>query len=587
MRGTRARFLSACVTAGLLALSAGLVPAVSGAALVHPQNPGPSFQSSGNYNESCANPLVVTGTCPAGLSGLDALRAAEGVVPMSLPTNFASLTSPEQVFVLANLERVDRGLPPVQGLSATLDADAQAGAAAGGDPALPASGQSTGANWGQSANLFSTYQLWMYQDGWAGSATTNGACTSPSASGCWGHRDNILGSYASPSIMGAGVAPRGQSQISAAEVFAGGDTVDAPYFTWADVVPYLPVGVTDSAVSVSSVPGTAQTGAVELWASGEAMNVSVTINGGNGVFTMNSSACSLAVGHSCQAGINFSPPSLGEYSASLSVAGPNGVQTVPLVGVASRGYRIVGGDGGVFNFGGASFLGSTGSLRLNRPIVGMADDPKTGGYWLVATDGGVFSFGAPFFGSAGGLPLGAPIVGMAATPDGGGYWLVGADGGIFNYGDAGFYGAGRPQSTGGPVVGMAATPDGRGYWLVTSGGAIVTFGDAGFHGAAATVALNRPIVGMAATPDGGGYWLVASDGGIFNFGDAGFYGSTGAMSLNRPIVGMAATPDGGGYWLVGADGGIFNFGDAGFYGSTGAMSLNSPVVGLVVGQPGS
>ena len=30
---------------------------------------------------------------------------------------------------------------------------------------------------------------------------------------------------------------------------------------------------------------------------------------------------------------------------------------------------------------------------------------------------------------------------MAATPDGKGYWLVASDGGIFNYGDAGFYGS--------------------------------------------------------------------------------------------------------------------------------------------------
>ena len=30
---------------------------------------------------------------------------------------------------------------------------------------------------------------------------------------------------------------------------------------------------------------------------------------------------------------------------------------------------------------------------------------------------------------------------MAATPDGKGYWLVASDGGIFNYGDAVFYGS--------------------------------------------------------------------------------------------------------------------------------------------------
>jgi hypothetical protein len=30
----------------------------------------------------------------------------------------------------------------------------------------------------------------------------------------------------------------------------------------------------------------------------------------------------------------------------------------------------------------------------------MATDAATGGYWLVASDGGVFSFGAPFYGAA-------------------------------------------------------------------------------------------------------------------------------------------------------------------------------------------
>ena len=83
-----------------------------------------------------------------------------------------------------------------------------------------------------------------------------------------------------------------------------------------------------------------------------------------------------------------------------------------------------------------------GAIRLNRPIVGMAATPGGRGYWLVASDGGIFTFGdAGFFGSAGALPLNAPIVGMAATPDGGGYWLVASDGGIFTYGDAGFFGS--------------------------------------------------------------------------------------------------------------------------------------------------
>jgi hypothetical protein len=37
-----------------------------------------------------------------------------------------------------------------------------------------------------------------------------------------------------------------------------------------------------------------------------------------------------------------------------------------------RGYWLVASDGGIFGFGGAAFFGSAGSLHLNKPIVGMA-----------------------------------------------------------------------------------------------------------------------------------------------------------------------------------------------------------------------
>jgi hypothetical protein len=48
--------------------------------------------------------------------------------------------------------------------------------------------------------------------------------------------------------------------------------------------------------------------------------------------------------------------------------------------------------------------------------VGMAATPSGGGYWLVASDGGIFSFGdARFFGSTGSLVLTRPVVGMAST----------------------------------------------------------------------------------------------------------------------------------------------------------------------------
>jgi hypothetical protein len=43
----------------------------------------------------------------------------------------------------------------------------------------------------------------------------------------------------------------------------------------------------------------------------------------------------------------------------------------------------------------------------------MAETSNGSGYRFVASDGGIFSFGAPFYGSMGGTPLNKPIVGMA------------------------------------------------------------------------------------------------------------------------------------------------------------------------------
>jgi CSLREA domain-containing protein len=249
----------------------------------------------------------------------------------------------------------------------------------------------------------------------------------------------------------------------------------------------------------------------------------------------------------------------------------------------SAGYWLVASDGGIFPFGSAIGYGSLGNKHLNAPVVGMAPTPDRGGYWLVAADGGIFPFGnAVGYGSTGNIRLNKPVVGMAATPTGKGYWLVASDGGVFPFGDAGGFGSTGNVKLNQPMVGMAATPDGRGYWLVASDGGIFPFGDAGGFGSTGNVKLNQAIVGMASTASGNGYWLVAADGGIFPFGDATqhSYGSTGNIKLNKPVVGMAATSDGNGYWLVASDGGVFPFGNALGLGSTGNITLNKPMVGM-------
>ncbi len=252
-----------------------------------------------------------------------------------------------------------------------------------------------------------------------------------------------------------------------------------------------------------------------------------------------------------------------------------GYAFVSICGQGSFGPQVT----ATYGFGDAPAPGAP--VMSNVPLVGGAA-AGSNGYWEVASDGGIFSFGdAAFHGSMGGTALNAPIVGMAATPSGNGYWEVASDGGIFSFGDAAFHGSMGGTALNAPIVGMAATPSGNGYWEVASDGGIFSFGDAAFHGSMGGTALNAPIVGMAATPSGKGYWEVASDGGIFSFGDAAFHGSMGGTALNAPIVGMAATPSGNGYWEVAADGGVFTFGDAAYFGSRGGQPVGDRFFGMV------
>ena len=105
---------------------------------------------------------------------------------------------------------------------------------------------------------------------------------------------------------------------------------------------------------------------------------------------------------------------------------PGGVSVYNLAAPGS-GYWLAASDGGVFSFGDANYFGSMATKHLNAPVVGIARTPYYGpvpgqqpnpgaeGYWLVASDGGVFSFGdASYYGSMGGAHLNAPVVAGSA-----------------------------------------------------------------------------------------------------------------------------------------------------------------------------
>jgi len=288
----------------------------------------------------------------------------------------------------------------------------------------------------------------------------------------------------------------------------------------------------------------------------------------------------VAVGPAVVGPAAVGPVAVGPAAVGPAAVGPAVVGPAAPTDPGAPGYWVVAGDGGVFTFGAARFAGSAGHLRLAAPIVAVVPTPTGAGYWLAAADGGLFSFGdAPFLGSAAGrLPSPAPVVAAAGTPTGRGGWLFSADGNVVTLGDATFWGRPTAKQLTAPVTAATATPSGLGYWMAAADGTVAAFGDAPWRGDAHSVHLARPVVGVAATPSGRGYWLVAADGGVFTYGDAPFRGSAGTLRLGQAVVGLTPTVSGGGYWLVASDGGVFAFGDAPFLGSLGRVRLAGAVV---------
>ena len=254
-----------------------------------------------------------------------------------------------------------------------------------------------------------------------------------------------------------------------------------------------------------------------------------------------------------------------------------------------RGYWLVGSDGGIFTFGSALFYGSTGGLRLQRPVVGIVPTADRGGYWLDASDGGVFAYGdTQFYGSIPGLglhpagsgqpnSLNAPIVGMVPSIDDGGYFMVASDGGVFAFGDAHFAGS-CPGIGGCSGSAVAVMPDasGNGYWLVTSTGSIYTFGDAPYFGAPG----HGTVTSAVATPDGKGYWILLSDGEVFGYGAGVDFGAPSSSSFNvlDAATAIFSTSDGSGYWVSSALGQVFNYGDAPNDGGMTGTHLNGAII---------
>ena len=257
---------------------------------------------------------------------------------------------------------------------------------------------------------------------------------------------------------------------------------------------------------------------------------------------------------------------------------------------AGHGYWLVGTDGGIFTFGSAQFYGSTGSLKLQRPVVGIVPTSDRGGYWLDASDGGdlrVRRFGLPRIhtraGAASGRVGSTQFARCSHRWHGAlrrRQWLL--HGGVGRRGlrlrrrtlrrelprDRRLLGR-RGRSHAGrlgqrllarhqerphlhirrrPLLRRPRAPEHPGHQRGTHtrrpglldpfwNGAVANYGDAGALGSPAGQfgGLN-PAFAIFATADGGGYWVASADGAVDNYGDAPNDGSMAGKGLNGSII---------------------------------------------------
>jgi hypothetical protein len=173
---------------------------VAASVINQPANPPTNVLPATPFNCAPLNPPNspndTTAACTlSALYNIDVGRIAEGLGPMYLPMNWASLTLPEQNLAIVNLERTARGLPSEYGLVTCMNSDAQTASNTGNDPVdtCPAPYGGIGipykGNWANIGTALQADFYLVYDDGLN---SPNVKCTPADPSGCWGHRENIL-----------------------------------------------------------------------------------------------------------------------------------------------------------------------------------------------------------------------------------------------------------------------------------------------------------------------------------------------------------------------------------------------------------
>lgn len=248
----------------------------------------------------------------------------------------------------------------------------------------------------------------------------------------------------------------------------------------------------------------------------------------------------------------------------------------------------------------------SGNGRVVCGIGRGSNDPNvTNGYWVVGSDGHVFSFGGlKFFGSAKKKQLNTtndgpfgPVTGIATDSlNGKGYRLCAKDGGVFDFGDlyyhgsipGGTYHAGHGPLAGNDWVESIENGDGghSGYYLLRATGLVDEYGSATWHGddtqipggQFSTLYYVSSMAVKQSVPRG--YWTITTKHEIQAHGGASILSQSGGpgawvLADDGLATAIVSTPSGNGYWTVTALGRVRSYGDAVDFGGL-------PSIGVII-----
>ncbi len=118
------------------------------------------------------------------------------------------------------------------------------------------------------------------------------------------------------------------------------------------------------------------------------------------------------------------------------------------------------------------------------PGASLLASPNAKGLYIVGSGGWVESVNGdlPYHGSLSRVKLNGPIVDGAITSQCDGYWLLGSDGGVFTFGSARFHGSLSGVISGHSARSILPLPDGSGYWILLRSGKVYALGNCAYLG---------------------------------------------------------------------------------------------------------